>query len=120
MPIDKSYVECDLNKRKSTFIIEDGWNSLRDTLLDTNYGMYLHPSSHNVLVEAFMLMARCYLYECLALKTEHITHVNITIKDEPFDVIVCKDTSNDWKNYAGRWQTWKFDENGNPMFPKSK
>ena len=27
--IDKSYVECKENKRKSVFMIESGWNSLR-------------------------------------------------------------------------------------------
>lgn len=119
MPIDKSYVECKQNKHKSTFMLESGWNSIRDILLDTEYVKFLHPSNHYVLVEAFMVMARCYLYECLSTKTQDITHVNIIIKDEPFDVVVCKDTSNEWKNYAGKWQDWKFGDNGKTL-PESK
>ena len=70
--IDRSYVECKLNNRTSTFMLEDGWNSLRDMLIDTAYGKYLHPNNYEILIEAFSVMAQCYLYECLSLKTEHI------------------------------------------------
>lgn len=112
IPIDRSYVESNMNKRTSVFMLEDGWNSLRDMLIDTEYGKYLHPKNHEILVESFSIMAKCYLYECLSLKTEHISHINISIKTDPFDVIICKDKSNDWKNYKGKWQDWKFDDNG--------
>lgn len=112
IPIDRSYVECKQNNRTSTFMIEDGWNSLRDMLIDTEYGKYLHPKNYEMLIEAFSIMAKCYLYECLSLKTEHISHIDISISDQPFDVIICKDKSNDWQNYKGKWQNWKFDENG--------
>ena len=111
--IDRSYVECKGNNRKSVFMLEDGWNSLRDMLIDTDYGKYLHLKNHETLIEALSVMANCYLYECISLKTEHISHISISIKPEPFDVIICKDRSNDWKNYKGEWQNWKFDDNGN-------
>ena len=110
--VDRSYVECKDNKRKSTFMIEDGWNSLRDMLIDTEYGRYLHPKNHEALIEALSMIARCYLYECIYLKTEYADHIAISMKNEPFDVIICKDTSNDWKNYKGEWQSWKFDDDG--------
>ena len=110
--IDKTYVECNENKRASTFMIESGWNALRDTLIDSEYCRYLHPSGHSTIVDAFVTMARCYMYECVALKTENISSISIQARLEPFDVIVCKDTSNDWKKYPGKWQNWKFDENG--------
>ena len=118
--IDKSYVECNLNARKSTFMIEDGWNSLRDMLIDTEYGKYLHPNNYETLIEAFSVMAQCYLYECLSLKTEYISHINISIKNEPFDVVICKDKSNDWKSYKGKWQDWKFDDDGYYIGNKNK
>ena len=111
--IDKSYVECKANRRNSVFMIEDGWNSLRDMLIDTEYGRYLHPKNHENLIEAFVTMARCYMYECVSLKTDNYSHIDISMSDKPFDIIICKDKSNDWKNYAGKWQDWEFDENGN-------
>ena len=110
--VDRSYVESKSNKRNSTFMLEDGWNALRDTLIDTEYGKYLHPKNYESFIEAMVVMAQCYLYECLALHTENISHINISISNEPFDVIICKDKSNDWKNYAGKWQDWEFDDNG--------
>lgn len=118
--IDRSYVDSKQNKRTSTFMVEDGWNAMRDALLDSEYGKYLHPNNYPRFIEAMVIMAQCYLYECLTLNGYDISHINISIDNEPFDVIICKDRSNDWKNYAGKWQDWEFDENGHYVKTKSK
>lgn len=110
--VDKSYVDCKANKRTSTFLLEEGWNSLKDFMVDTDYCRYVTVQHQPVLVETFATFAKCYMYECLALKTEQFQHVIINVDPNcNFDVIVCKDQSNDWKNYKGKWQTWNYDEN---------
>ena len=114
MCIDKSYVECSNNKHADTFLVETGWDTLRDLLIDSGYGRYLHKESVASLVEAFVVMAKCYLYECVMIKYQDAAeHINISIANAPFDVTICKDTSNSWKSYIGKWQSWNFDDNGN-------
>lgn len=111
--VDKTYVDCCENLRKSVFMIEDGWNSLHDMLIDTEYGKYLHPNSHLLLVDAFSTIARCYMYECISAYTDKCSHISITIDNkQDFDVIICKDKSNEWKKYPGKWQDWEFDKDG--------
>ncbi len=112
--IDKSYVDCSLNKRTSTFMTEIGWNSLKSVLVDTDYCRFLPTKNHASLVDSLCMMARCYMYECLALKTDNYEHINVMIDpDCTFDIVICKDNSNDWKKYLGKWQTWKYDLSGN-------
>lgn len=112
--IDKSYVECKENKRKSVFILESGWNSLREVILDTKFCKYMHENTEEGLIDAFATIGKCYVYECLSSKTEKFTCINVAIKEDcEFEVIVCKDVSNDYKRYLGRWQDWEFDDDGN-------
>ena len=112
--IDKSYVECKDNKRKSVFMVESGWNSLRDVILDTKFCKYIYGNTNEVLIDAFATMGRCYVYECLSSKTKKFTSINVTVKEDcEFEVIICKDVSNDYKRYLGRWQDWEFDDDGN-------
>ena len=119
--IDKTYVECKDNRRSSTFMVETGWNALRDLIMDSSFGKYLSPAAQMSLVEAFSMMARCYMYECISSFTDKYTHIDINVKpDSIFDVIICKDTSSEWKDYCGPWQDWEFDDNGRPIPQKSK
>ena len=112
--IDKSYVECKENKRKSVFILESGWNSLREVILDTKFCKYMHENTEEGLIDAFVTIGKFYVYECLSSKTEKFTCINVAIKEDcEFEVIVCKDVSNDYKRYLGRWQDWEFDDDGN-------
>ena len=107
--IDKSYVECNQNKRKSTFLIEDGWNSLKDMLLDTEYGKYLNDENKHILIDTYATVIKCYMYECLVDAGYAYDHIGLEIDPRcKFVTIICKDTSNSWKNYPGKWQTWKF------------
>ena len=112
--IDKTYVECSQNKRKNTFMLESGWNSLKDFIIDSRYCKYMHNQSEEIIVDAFATMGRCYMYECLALKTDKFSNVNITVQnDSEFEVVICKDESNDYKKYLGKWQEWEYDDYGN-------
>lgn len=116
MSIDKSYVECKDNKRVDVFMLESGWNTLKDILVDSRYGKHLHPIAQASLVEAFITMARCYIYECLAKFTEKFEHVLVDIdSSQDFEVVVCKDTSSAWKSGLGHWQDWDYDDDGNPI-----
>ena len=119
--IDKTYVECKENLRKSTFMIESGWNALQDLMLDSKYCKYLDAAGIYTVIDAFSTMGRCYMYECLALKTEYFQNIAITLKkDCVFDVIICKDIAHDSRRYVGRWQDWKFDSTGKFVPPDSK
>ena len=111
--IDKSYVDCHENLRSNVFMIESGWNALKDMILDTHFCKYMHNHAQGAIAEAFATMARCYIYECVSMKTDKFTSINITLANDcEFEVIVCKDTSYDFRRYIGKWQDWDFDENG--------
>lgn len=111
--IDKSYVECKKNYRNDVFMIENGWNSLRDLIFDSRYCQFLHPISQESIVEAFTTMVRCYMYSCISTITDMYEHIVLTVDDkQPFDVIICKDVANDWNKYIGKWQDWEFDDEG--------
>lgn len=112
--IDKSYVEFKGNKRKSTFMLEEGWDALKHDVVVTNFCKRPMPSTENAaLVDAFSTIARCYIYECLALKTEHFAHINCTINEnQQFNIIICQDVGRDFENYIGPWQDWEFDDKG--------
>lgn len=114
--IDKSYVDCKENKRRNTFIIETGWNSLKDLLFDSRFCRNLHQFGKDTVISAFLTLAVCYVYDCLAMKVDDPSTIHISVKNDAiFDVVVCKDTSNEWKNYIGPWQDWKFDDDGNVL-----
>lgn len=113
--IDKSYVEWSGNKRKDVFMLESGWNALKDLIVDSKYGQYLDamPNSKPVIIDAFATMGRCYVYELLAKITDKTQSINISVNSNcEFDVIICKDTTNDQKTYLGPWQDWEFDDDG--------
>ena len=108
--IDKSYVECKQNKRKSTFLIEEGWNSLKDMLFDTEFGKYLDENNQNLLVDTYATIIKCYIYEYLSTEQYAVEHIGIEVDQScKFIALICKDASNSWRNYPGKWQTWNFD-----------
>lgn len=112
--VDKSYVDCKGNYRKSKFMLEEGWNKFCDAIFDTRFCQYMYNYSEEDIASTFATIGRCYMYESLAKEVENISSIDITLKDDcEFDVIICKDTARDWKNYIGPWQNWEFDENGN-------
>lgn len=113
--IDKSYVEYCGNTRKDVFMLESGWNALKDLLIDSKYGQYLHEMPHapEVVIDAFATMGRCYMYECLAKVTDKTQSINLSLDSKcTFDVILCKDMTHDQKHYIGQWQDWEFDDKG--------
>ena len=109
MHIDSSYVDKKGTKYRSTFMLDDGWTSLCEVVQDSKCCRYLHPNSQATLVDAFCMMGKCYIYECLALKYD-FQHILIDVDPKcEFDVAFLKDTSHAWKHYTGKWQTWKDD-----------
>ena len=109
MHIDSSYVDRKGTKYKSTFMLDEGWTSLNDVILDSECCKYLHPKSQETLIDAFCMMGKCYMYECLALKYDY-QHIQLEIDtNHDFDVVFMKDSTRAWKMYTGKWQTWKDD-----------
>lgn len=109
MHIDSSYVDKKGTKFKSTFMLEEGWQSLNDVIFDSKCCKYLHPSSQETIADAFCMMGKCYMYECLALKYD-FPHIQLEVDPKcKFEVAFLKDTTNAWKQYKGKWQTWKDD-----------
>lgn len=106
MYIDSSYVDKKGTKYSSVFMLEDGWNALCDLIKDSKYGKYIHPNSQETLIEAFCMMGKCYMYECLSLAYD-FTHIMIEVDPSyEFDVAFLKEDPNVWKRYPGKWQTW--------------
>ncbi len=109
MHIDSSYVDKKGTKHKSTFMLDEGWTSLNEVIFDSKCCKYLHPKSQETIVDAFCMMGKCYIYECLALRYD-FQHILIEVDPKcNFEVAFLKDTSNAWKQYRGKWQTWKDD-----------
>lgn len=106
MHIDSSYVDNKETKYANTFMLEDGWNALCELIKDSKYGKYLHQSSQETLIEAFCMMGKCYIYECLSLLYD-FRHIQVEVDPHyEFDVIFLKEDPSTWKHYPGKWQTW--------------
>lgn len=111
--IDKSYVESSKNKHNNTFLVENGWELLKQTIIESEFGIKLSKSNQEMLVETISTMAKCYVYSLLINYYEHdYPNINEYIHISPsltskFDVIICKDTSNEWKSYKGDWTQWE-------------
>lgn len=119
IPIDKTYVEFNGNPRKSAFMREDGWNELKYDIVLSNFCKKIQTQNTKGMADAFATIARCYMYECLSLKTKDVEHINCTLRqDQEFDLVICEDVGRDFERYVGPWQTWEFDDNGN--FKQSK
>lgn len=113
--IDRSYVECTGNKHLDVFLSLEGWKSLCDLIIDTRFCRNAHSVTKESIVDSFVMMAKCYVYECLSKFTDKIEHIELSIDDDkPFEVIICEDDSKNWKSYKGRWQDWEYDDDGNP------
>lgn len=111
--IDRSYVDCKQNRRGSAFMLETGWNSLADLIVKSKFGRYQHNYAGEVIVDAFATMGRCYMQECLCSITDKHGSIDLSVNEDcEFEVVVCKDTSHDYKKYLGCWQDWTFDGNG--------
>ena len=108
IPVDKTYVDFKGTNFKDTFLTEEGWNALCDTILDSSFCKYIHPRNHETIVDAFVTIARCYIYQCLLSRYGNVEHIIAMVRpNTSFDVVICKDCSNEWKKYPGKWQTWK-------------
>lgn len=107
MCVDSTYVEKAGSKYKSTFMMEDGWNALCGLIKDSEYGKYLDARSQETLVEAFCMMGKCYMYECISLLYD-FTHIQVEVDPtKDFEVVFLKEQLDAWKRYPGKWQSWE-------------
>jgi len=106
--IDRTYVEFDGTKFEKTFLLEEGWNALRDLVVDTDFGKKCTKRQSNMMDHAFRSMLPGYfemIFEDLGWDVDNIEFE--IVEDAPIDVEYVKDTAEDWKRYPGKWQTWK-------------
>lgn len=107
--IDKTYVDCKDNKHSDTFLNENGWNQLKESLIDSNFSSEMSFKSCENLVDVFVSMIKAYAYQmlCKDHDIDILEHVQIVLKNKnKIQVEISKDTSNEWKTYPGKWQTW--------------
>ena len=107
--IDKTYVECKENNHSDTFLNKNGWDQLKETLIDSDFSSKMSMKSCENLVDVFATMIKAYTYQELSKKhsCDTLEHVQIVLKNtNKIQVEISKDTSNEWKTYPGKWQTW--------------
>lgn len=121
--IDKSYVDLH-DGRPGAFMLEEGWNSLKDLLADSSYGADLNMQAQASVAEIFAVMAKCYMYECAASflgSLDNAKHISIEVQEDcVYKVVICKSANGAWKNAIGCWQEWEFDDDGKPHPPRGK
>lgn len=102
--IDRSNVACKLNKHSKKFLLEEGWNFLHDVLVDTKYGKYMALENQKYIAQTLDVMICCYVMSELEAFTDKIEHIALSIDESSvLEVLICKDTSNEWSSYRGSW-----------------
>jgi len=120
--IDKSNVELKENKGSHKFLLEDGWNFLHDVLVDTQYGKYMAPENQKFLAQSAEIMVCCYVMNTLEMMTDKIEHMALAVdSDSVLEILVCKDTSNEWSAFKGSWKDLdSTDESNGPDSKKAQ
>lgn len=103
--IDRTYSEYPDSKYEKTFVTEQGWKDLCQTLQRTSYGKKATKEDNDLLHEMYKLMILQYLYQCLEDLGYHIEDIHLEIANKSrFMVEILEDTTTD--SYPGKWQTW--------------
>lgn len=103
--IDKSNVELKDNKSSHKFLLEDGWNFLCDVLVDTQYGKYMAAENQKFLAQSAEIMVCCYVMNTLEMMTDKVEHLALSVDpDSMLEILVCKDTSDEWRAFKGSWK----------------
>lgn len=103
--IDKSNVELKDNKSSHKFLLEDGWNFLCDVLVDTQYGKYMAAENQKFLAQSAEIMVCCYVMNALEMMTDKVEHLALSVDpDSVLEILVCKDTSDEWRAFKGSWK----------------
>jgi hypothetical protein len=105
--IDKTYVDFKGTKFKKTFLLEDGWNSLRELVLDTDYGKRCTKYQRNIIDGVYREMIVEYIRMVFDDMGWDVENLAFSVDDKiPFKVEYYPDVAEEWKRYPGEWQTW--------------
>ena len=105
--IDKTYVDFKGTKFKKTFMSEDGWNALRELVLDTDYGKKCTKYQREAIDDAYREMLTEYIRMTFSDMGWDIENLAFFVDDKiPFKVEYYPDVAEEWKRYPGQWQTW--------------
>jgi len=106
--IDKTYVEFKGTKFEKTFLLEEGWNALRDLVVDTDFGQKCTKRQRGMMDRTFRSMLPGYFEMMFADLGWDVDNMDFEIADDtPLDVEYMKDTAEEWKRYPGKWQAWE-------------
>ena len=106
--IDKSYVKFDGNKHEKTFLLESGWNALCETICDVFDGRCKKSVLNDpIIMDAYKQML--VLYTSQVLEDFGIKAQDIVVYMKPKSKLKAEffeDSSQAWRDYPGKWQTW--------------
>ena len=105
--IDKTYVAFDGTGFEKTFLIEPGWNALRDLVIETNYGRICTKAHEAVMRMAYRKMIEAYVAAVFADLGWDVDAMEFAVEDDSFEAEIVDDVAEEWKRYPGRWQTWE-------------
>lgn len=108
--IDKTYVDFKGTNYDDAFLNENGWKSLCNLLVISDFGKSLNEANQGQIAETYCAMLLCYMHGELSknygVSKEHIsikldTSVNLDVK-----ISIDETPSDLWSKYPGKWQTW--------------
>ena len=106
--IDKTYVDFEGTKFKKTFLLEGGWNELRDLVKATDYGADCTRTQTANMDAAFRAMIIGYVDMAFAELGWDVENMAFDVAENAkFRVEYHKDVGEEWRNYVGPWQAWR-------------
>lgn len=105
--IDKTYVDFKGTKFEKTFMYKEGWDALRELVLDTDYGKRCTKYQRETIDGAYKEMLIEYIRMVFDDIGWNVENLAFFIDDKtPFKVEYYPDVAEEWKRYPGKWQTW--------------
>lgn len=106
--IDKTYVDFKGTRFEKTFLQEDGWNALKNLVVDTKFGKKCTKAQRAMMDKAYRQMIPGYLEMVFRDIGWDVDNMAFEVADRTgFQVEYHKDVAEEWKRYPGKWQTWK-------------
>jgi len=106
--IDKSYVSFPENKHEKTFIVESAWKKLCKMVIKSHFSSRSSTDDTATILEYYKQLINFYLYQCLDDLGYDIEGIYIEMAERSkFMSEIEPDTIHAWKDYPGKWQTWK-------------
>lgn len=106
--IDKTYVDFEGTKFRKTFLLEGGWNELRDLVKATDYGANCTKTQAASMNAAFRAMIVGYVDMAFTELGWDVENMVFDVTEgAKFRVEYHMDVGEEWRNYVGPWQTWQ-------------